>query len=462
MKRGADGAYAPIGSEQAMDEIAEKVQRILDRYGPRSVALYFGTGSLTFPLSVNVAAGWMQAIGSPMFFTANTIDKPGAQIAQALHGAWSAGHPPFEEAEAWIIVGANPIVTKSGLPGNNPARRLKDAVTKRGMKLIVIDPRAHETTERAYIHMQATAGEDPTLLAAILHVILNENLYDSDFVAEHVQGFDALKAAVAPFTPAYAAARADVSVDQIVDAARTFARSRYAAILCGTGPSFSMTGPLTEYLSLALTSVCGFWSRAGDAVQRPNVLLPPYVARAEAMPPFPAYGYGAQLRVRGLGQTIAGMPAAALADEILTEGEGQIRALFNLCSNPMMAWPDQKRALEALRSLDLLVTQELEMSATARLSHYVIAPKLCLELPGSTAGAESMKYYGNLKGLDGAFGRYTPAIVEPPPGSDVIGDWELYYGLAKRMGLSLKLANAFGLGPHREAEVQIDDIDMEK
>jgi anaerobic selenocysteine-containing dehydrogenase len=131
-----------------------------------------------------------------------------------------------------------------------------------------------------------------------------------------------------------------------------------------------------------------------------------------------------------------------------------------MAGNPMMAWPDQNRAFAALKSLDLLVTADPEMSATARLSHYVIAPKLTLELPGTSLLVEAAKYYGHNRGIEGAYGRYFPAAVAPPAGSDVIADWELYYGLARRMGLSLTMKTAFGIGKHLDAETQLDALDM--
>jgi len=461
MKRDADGIYRPIGSERAMDEIAARVSEIIGRHGPRSVALYWGTGLCTFPQNVSIAAAWMESIGSPMIFGATAIDKPGAPIAQALHGHWPPGHPPFEEAEAWILIGLNPLVSRSGgFPPNNPGLRLKEAVAQRGMKLIVIDPRVTESSARAHLHLQPRPGCDPVILAAMIHVILAEALHDQAFVADNVEGLDALRTAVLPFTPAVAAAMADVDGDEIIEAARIFARSRYAGIGTGIGPSFSLTGTLTDYLATSLMSLCGFWSREGDRVVKPNVLLPAYAPRAEAMPPFPAWGFGERLRSRNLGYSVAGMPTGGLADEILTKEEGGIKALFCMAGNPMMAWPDQHRALAALESLDLLVTAELEMSATARLSDYVIAPKLSLEMPGTSALVEGAKYYGHNRGIEGAYARYAPAIVAPPPGSDVIGDWELYYGLARRMGLGLVMKTAFGIGRHAEAETQEDVLDM--
>jgi anaerobic selenocysteine-containing dehydrogenase len=180
VKRDTAGAYHRISSERAIDEIATQVRDVIEHHGPEAVALYFGTGIASFWPLPSVAAAWMQAIGSPMMFSANTIDKPGSQIAQAAHGTWQAGHPPFESADAWVLVGLNPVVSRSGgFPPNNPATRLKEAVIERGMKLIVIDPRTTQSAQRAHIHLQIKPGEDPTVLAGMLHVILTERLFDT-------------------------------------------------------------------------------------------------------------------------------------------------------------------------------------------------------------------------------------------------------------------------------------------
>src|SRR4029077_11014184 len=92
----------------------------------------------------------------------------------------------------------------------------------------------------------------------------------------------------------------------------------------------------------------------------PNVLMPPNHAKAQARGPYRAVGFGQKLRVRDLGQNVGGLPTAALADEILLRGEGQIRALLNVGGSPMMAWPDQRRTREALESLELVGTTALE------------------------------------------------------------------------------------------------------
>lgn len=462
LKRQPDGRHTAIASQRAMDEIAAKVGELISRHGPRSVALYMGTGAVSFWPVAGIAAGWMQAIGSPMFFTANTIDKPGAQIAQAAHGTWLAGHPPFETAEAWLLVGVNPLISKSGgFPPNNPGRRLKEAVNERGLKLIVVDPRKTETARRAYIHLQCRPGEDPAIIACLLNVILSEKLHDDDFVFRHAANLDALSAHVAAFSPEYVSRRADVPAELLVEAARTLACARYAGGGCGTGPSFATHGSLTEYLVSCLSTVCGHWSREGDRVTKPGILLPAYQPKAQPLPPFALSGGGERMRSRDLEYNASGMPTAALSDEILWKGEDRVRALFCLAGNPIMAWPDQVRAFEALSSLELLVTSEIEMTDTARLSHYVMASKLTLETPSTSVLVEALRYYGHSRGIEGPYARYAPRIVEPPADSDVIEDWQLYYGLARRLGRPLSMISAFGMGEHLEAPVDIVPLDME-
>ena len=453
-KRGPDGAYAAVEAERAMDEIAARLQELIAEHGPRSVALYLGTNGLPYPASALMANAFMRGIESPMFFTANTIDQPGKQIALAAHGHWLGGDINFHDADSWLLVGTNPLVSKAiGIPGQNPAQSLRTAIG-RGMKLIVIDPRRSQTAARAAVHIQPRPGEDVTILAGMINLVITEKLCDGDFLAEHVEGFEALATAVSGFTPEYVAARADIPVQQLIDATRLFATygARPGMVNAGTGANFAMHGNLLEYLCLCLTTICGRWQRAGERVTRPNTLMPAFTAKAQAHPPYEGWGYGERLRVRGLTDTVSGMPTAALADEILLEGEGQVKALICVGGNPMAAWPDQRKTLRALESLDLLVTLDTEMSLTSRLAHYVIAPMMQMETPAMTMGSELIKYYASGTGIPAPYAQYSPRIVDPPAGSDLTEEWRFFLGLTKRMKLDLWFVNFFGGGGGRFME----------
>ena len=457
LERQPDGTQRPIASEEAIERIAARVRETVDRHGPRSVATYTGTFSFPYPATVPVAMAWMDAIGSPMRFTSSTIDQPGKMIAAALHGAWLGGPQTFESADTWLLVGANPAVSKSvGVPSYNPARHVREAV-KRGLKLIVIDPRRSEAARAAAVHLQPRPGEDPAILAGMLRAILGEDRIDAEFVRRNAAGLDALRAAVEPFTPERVARRAGVPAADLVEAARVFAGAKRGMANAGTGPNMAGRGNLTEYLLLCLNTLCGRWQRAGEPIPNPGVLLPPTRAKAQPAAPRPGWGFGEKLRVRGFADTAAGLPTAALADEILLEGEGRVRALFSLGGNPLAAWPDQLKTRRALERLDLNVTLDIKLSATARLADYVIAPKLSLEVPGMTLPPETLTPFA--MGYSVPWGQYSPAVSEPPEGSDLIEDWELFYGLARHMDLPLRVVSAYSWGPEA-AEPETFDLDM--
>jgi anaerobic selenocysteine-containing dehydrogenase len=461
LRRRTDGSHEEIATDDAIDEIADRLRDVVDRYGPEAVAAYTGTSSgVQHPTGSRMGGALLRALGSTNFYSAGTIDQPGMLVADAYHGVWLGGRPSFDDADVWLFVGTNPIISKQYLE-ENPARRITRALA-RGTKIIVVDPRRTETARRATLHLQPRPGEDTALIASLLHVILRERWVDADFVADHVQGLEELRAAVAPFAPQIVADRVDVPADQIVEAARLLGAARRGIAAPGTGASMSNPGPVVPYLLLALTSVRGFWARAGDPIDRPNVLLPPNRARAQAHPPYPAMT-GRTMRVSGLEVSIAGLPTAALPEEILTPGTGRIRALFNLGGSPATAWPDQALARRALEDLDLFVTTDVEYSPTARLADYVVATKLSLETPGTTQGTELIKYFHFGYGFARPFAKYAAAVVEPPSGADVIEDWQLYYRVARRLGLQLSVINFFGApGGVAEAPVEMIPLDMER
>ncbi len=460
LRKRPDGTHEPITSGQAVQEIADRLRDVIERHGPNAVAVYVGTSNIPYPTMGGMAGALMQAIGSTSYFSAATLDQPGTTVADAVHGIWLGGRTSFDEADTWLFVGTNPVISKQYL-GENPARRLSRAV-ERGLRLVVIDPRRTETARRAAVHLQVRPGEDAAVVAGLLHVLLRDGMVDDEFARDHVTGLDVLRAAVAPFTPVLVAERAGVPAEAIVEAAHVLGRARTGGVGGGTGVSMGNPGSLVSYLLLCLQTVRGFWAREGDRVDRPNVLLPPNHARAQAFPPYRAWGFGQKLRVRGLEKTIAGLPTGALAEEILTPGEGQIRALFCIGGSPMMAWPDQRKTRRAMEDLELLVLTDVEYSPTARLADYVVATKMTFETPGMTQLSESIKYFHAGYGFSQPYAQYTPALIDPPAGSDLVEDWQLYYRLGRHLGLPLRWTRVFGVPTgYLEAPVEVVPLDME-
>ena len=315
-------------------------------------------------------------------------------------------------------------VPSSRPPAQNPARQLTRALA-RGMQLIVIDPRRTESARRAHVHLQPRPGQDAVLLAAMVQVILAEKWLDEALVADNVAGVEALRAAVEPFTPAYAAMRADVPAESIVRAARVFAQARRGLAVGSTGANMSGRSTLTEYLLLCLNTLCGRYIRAGEPATNPGVLLSRATPRAQPSPPRPAVFPDLKLSVRGLAMSVLGMPTAALADEILA---GNIRALFSLGGNPVDCLAaNRNHTIAAMERLELFVQMDVRMSASAKLAHYVLPPPLSFETPTMSYCTEFLELINAGWGFSQPFGM-SPKVLDHPPRSDLVEEWELFYG----------------------------------
>ncbi len=437
-KRRPDGGHDPIAWRDAANEIAAKVDDIVAKHGPDAVALYVGTFGYTNLATHAFGMAFLEAIGSRMYFTSVTIDQPGKGVARAAHGAWLAGPYKVSEWDGLMLVGTNPVISQNGGLGTNPARNLHEG-KKRGMELIVVDPRRSDCAAKADLYLQPRPGEDVAILGAIIRQLIADDALDHDFIKENVDGFENLKAAVEPFDPRRAGERADVAPDDIVKAARMIGGWKRGHVSVGTGPNMSGFGNAVEFMSLAIQSLRGHWRRAGEIRQNEGFFINPSPAIAAAAGPLPATGFGKKLRVRGLEESISGLPTAALADEILTPGDGQVKALFVLGGNPMLAWPDQIKTFEAMKALDLLVCFDPKMSKTGALSDYVIAPKVHFEILGTTAAPELFGNFGAGWGFEETYAQVSEPIVETPEGSDLVEEYAFFHAMAKAMDKPLSV-----------------------
>lgn len=439
MKRQPDGSYAPIPVDVALDEIADRIRALVDAHGPRSIALYAGSyWFMDHPGNLAIGDSFMHGLGSPMSFSPASIDQAGRPLAMGFQGRWMA--PPQKTADVMLIVGNNPYVSHQLFSGH-PGKFFKSFFARDG-KLIVVDPRRTELAKRATLHLQVNPGEDPALLTGMIRVLLDEELFDAEFVAENVTGVERLRSALATFTLDEAADRCGVPVDQIAAAARMFASQPRGIAIGGTGANMSGLATLVSYLLSNLDALCGHYLRAGDVVPNALTLVPAAMQgqKAQAAPPFPSYGFGATSRIRGLSQSLVGMPTAALAEEILMPGEGQVKALISLGGSPLVAWPDQQKTVAALEELSLIVQTDITMSPMARMSHYVLPTTMFYELPGTTMLTEVLCY-----GPQESYAQYTPAVIDPPAESDVLHHHQIIYRLAQRLGLALEVRPGLGV-----------------
>jgi len=442
LKKNDDGSRSEISSNQALDEIADKLTAIKEQYGPRAIASYNGTVSFQNSATHPVAKAWHTALESPSYYTSITIDQPAkVGIGQARMGFWAGGQHTWQDSNVAMIIGNNTLVSHFSIPGGIPAFSPSNALRegkKRGMKIICIDPRKSEVAAKADLHLQVKPGQDGILLAGLIHIILDENLHDAEFCNEHIENLDSFKTSIQHFTPSYVAERTALEKDDIIAAARMFADGPKGCATTGTGPEMGPYPNLIQHLTQTINAICGRHYRAGEKLPNAGVLSPLTPRLAQAVPPQPEWLTGIRSRVSDdIGEVtvltangpIKEMPTAICADEILMEGEGQIKALIVVGGNPVLAWPDQKKAHAALKSLDLLVCIDYKMSDTCTMADYVIGSNLCLERDDLTVLTDIW--------YEKPYSHYTKAVVEAE--GDVIEEWELFWELGKRLGLELEV-----------------------
>lgn len=425
--------HTPIPVDEAVSEIGDKITRIIADHGPDSVAMFMGTQHHFATLTDPFARAWFKATGSRKLFSTMTIDQSAKWVATKRIGEYLGGRQSFSSSDVWLLAGTNPLVSLNGGNGDgpimhNPYAALR-AARRRGLTLIVIDPRKTETSNRADLHLRPRPGTDAVVFAGLLNVILGEDLHDQAFCASYVDGIEQLRTAVAPVTPDFVETVSGIGRDELIVAARMFAAGPRGMVSTGTGICMGPHSNATEHLATALNVVCGRYLREGEVAGSTGVLGRPVPARAAVALPDRTWESGYHSR-SGAGLLYGQLPSGTLCDEILTPGPDRVRALIVSGGNPMLALPDHARVRTAMQQLDLLVTIDSRLSETAELAHYVIAPTMMYERADNSVSME--RFFSK------PFAMQTKALVPAPGG--VIEDWQFFYRLARDQGYELRVA----------------------
>ena len=418
--------------DEAITTAGHRLAGIVERHGGAAVGFYMGTQSVFNTPVLPLMRAFAAALGTPRLFATMTIDQSAKWIAEARLGTWHAGPQAFDSADVWMMVGSNPAVSMvmdggaNHIAFPNPIKKLR-AAKARGMKLIVIDPRRSETAAFADVFLQPRPGSDPLIAASLLNVVLEEGWEDAAFCSAHVDGVGQLRQVLARFAPEDTAAATGLEPQDVRGAARLFAlESRRGMVGTGTGPDMGPHSNLAEHLFQALNVVCGRFPRAGDIAANTPVLTPPREQRAEVRRVRREWEGGHRTLRHGFGPIRGTMMTSAIADEILSDDPARMRALICVGGNPAFALPDAALTYAALEALELLIVVDPRLTATARRAHVVFAPRLQYERADHTGVLERM--------FQKPYVHATPAIVEPPPESQVVDDAAVLLALAGRLG----------------------------
>jgi len=430
VKRTPSGDFAPINAAQAVDEVAEKLSALLAQYGPRSIAIYYGTGAYRSVLGGQLQRSFLSAIGSPNQFSTMTIDQSAKWVTMGRMGTMASGKPVFADIDLAVIVGNNPVVSHQTYPfgpgeSGAPGKSFIDA-KKRGLRMIVIDPRCSETARLADLVIQPLPGQDAAIFAAIAHILLRDNTFNKTFTDRFAAQLDELHKAVSPFTPELAAQRADVPVEQIELAAQWLGEAKRPFVGSGTGPSMSAHSNINDHMIEVVNALVGGYRRAGDLLRNPGTLNPRSFVE-NAVSPSRSWERGVKCRTADIGQLFGEFPTALMPQEILTPGPDKIRALINFGGDPLMGLGDPALALPAFQDLDLLVSLDARINETGMQSHYIFAASLPFERHDISTPGDGL--------YPSAFAQYAPPVLPKPDG--VIDDWEFFWAVAARMHVPL-------------------------
>jgi anaerobic selenocysteine-containing dehydrogenase len=416
--RRTETGWREISWDEAFELTARGLGGVRDRYGPDAVGIYFGNpnvhnlGSMLFGSTVR------QAIGSKNVFSATSVD----QLPHHVASRHMFGHyfllpvPDIDRTDFFLVLGANPVASNGSLmtaPG--VARRLR-AIRERGGEVVVIDPRRTETAREADRHYFIPPGRDALLLLALVQTIFDEGLAAPGRLAGFTNGLAEVGRAVREFAAERVAALVHIAADDIRRLARDFATADSAVCYGRMGLSTQAFGGLCQWLINVLNVVTGNLDRAGGAM----FSTPAFdVVTANRRGRFGRW----HSRVRGLPEFTGELPASALAEEMATPGDGQIKALLTVAGNPVLSTPNGGALDRAMPGLEFAAAIDIYVNETTRHADVILPPTTGLECDHYDVVFHTLAVRNTAKYSQPLFGA----------GEDARHDWQIYRELARRL-----------------------------
>lgn len=424
MRRVGDG-WEPIGWDEAFELVARQLVDIRERHGGNAVAVYQGNPSVHNYGLMTHSNYFLGLLKTRNRYSATSVDQlPHHLVSHLLYGhGLLLPIPDIDHTDFMLVLGGNPLASNGSIMTVPDVEKRLKALKARGGRLVVVDPRRTETAAIADQHLFVRPGEDAALLLGILHTLFDEGLARPTDLP--VAGLGQVREAIAAFTPDAMSQRCGIGADQIRQLARDFAAAERAVCYGRMGVSTQAFGTLCQWLVQLTNLVTGNLDRVGGALcTEPAVDLVETASRGH----FDRW----RSRVSDLPEYGGELPVAALAEEMLTPGEGQVRALITVAGNPVLSTPNGRRLEQALDGLDFMLSVDFYINETTRYADLILPP---------TAPLEHDHYDStfNLLAVRNVT-RFNPPVLPRPSGA--LHDWEIFIGLATayaaRMEVDLK------------------------
>jgi len=418
LKRTKDG-WEEISWEAAYEEVVTNIRQVQEKYGQNAVGIYKGNPNVHNLGGQLYGANFSRAIKTKNNFSATSVD----QLPHHLASLFMFGHylltpiPDIDHTDYILIMGANPMVSNGSLmtvPGFG--QRLR-ALQQRGGKAVVIDPRKTETADKASEHFFIRPGTDAVFLLALLNVLYAENLADLGRLQDLVTNAELLPNMVKAYTPEIAASITGITAENIRQIARDFAQAKTAVAYGRMGLSTQAFGGVCQWLINVINIVTGNFDQPGGALfTTPAIDVVTLLGFVGATGNLGRW----KSRVRGLPEFSGELPVAALAEEILTEGEGQIKAMVTIAGNPVLSTPNGKQLDQAFDELEFMVAIDIYLNETTRHANIILPPATGIESEHYDLIFHSFAVRNTAK--------FSQRVFDPEPGAK--HDWEIMRDLA--------------------------------
>jgi len=406
LRRRADGTFESIDWDTAIREVAARLAAVRDTHGGESI-FYYGGGGQGNHLPGAYSTATRRALGSRYRSSALAQEKTGEfWVSDRMLGTMTRAD--FEHCDVALFLGKNPWQSHS-IPRARVT--LKEISKDPARTLIVVDPRRTETAELADIHLQVRPGTDAWLLAAILHVIVTEDLLDHVFLDAHAVDVEPALEALRAVPFAACCERAGVDAELVRRTGRAIGRARAFASFEDLGVQMNHESTLVSYLHRLLVVLTGSFGKPGTHFA-PTPLV--QIAGGASARRSPVVG---ALIIAGL------VPCNVIVEEILTDHPKRYRAMIVEAANPAHSLADSKRFREALDALDTVVVIDVAMTETAKQAHYV--------LPAATQFEKAEATFFNFDFPSNAF-HLRPRLYAPPEGP--LPEAEIHARLVEALG----------------------------
>ena len=365
--------WTPISWDEAFTEVADRIHRIQNEHGRDAVGVYLGNpnahnfGTLVF------GPPFLRTLGSKNRFSATSCDQLPLMMASYM----MFGHqllfpvPDIERTDFMMILGANPLASNGSIMAGPGIKKRLEAIGKRGGKVVVVDPRRSETARIADEHVFIRPGTDALFLLGLLHELCAKGV-ELGRLSGGIKNLDQVLEIAKRYPPSQTEAVTGVPADTVKRLARELHAAPKGVLYGRMGTSTQEFGSLCMWLINVINAVTGNLDEPGG-----SMFTTPAIDVLHA-----AGGFGAgrgsfgrwKSRVRELPEFGGELPSAALAEEILTEGEGQIRAMITLAGNPILSTPNGAQLDRAFASLDFAVSIDFFINETSRHADIILPP----------------------------------------------------------------------------------------